>query len=725
MEQQFENLKGTVERITYHNEENGYSVLKIKSKKHKDLVTVVGNTAKISTGELIDADGKWIQHREFGMQFSATSIKTLTPTTLEGIEKYLASGMIKGVGPHYAGLLVKAFGMEIFEVLDSQPEKLKNVKGIGPAKRHQIAEAWTKQKAIRDIMVFLQSHGVGTAKAVRIYKKYGERAVERVKENPYQLAKDIHGIGFRSADQIATNMGVAKDSILRARAGLHHVLFECLGQGHCSYPLEELLKKGSELLEIDVDKLREAATLEINANELIPETIDDTYCVSLRNYYHLECELASRLTRFAKNPIPWSKIESEKVLPWAEEKLGITLHEMQKLAVVKALSSKGMIITGGPGTGKTTLTKTILTILAAKNLNILLCSPTGRAAKRLSECTGREAKTIHRLLGINRNDGGFLHHEEHKLQADLVLVDEASMIDLPLFTNLLRALPEKAALIIVGDVDQLPSVGPGAVLSSLIESEVFPVVKLTQIFRQALTSEIITNAHIINSGEMPSLEKRSKESDFHFVESDSPELTSRKIIDLVKNRIPNHLKIDPVKDIQVLSPMNRGGLGSKSLNIDLQRAFNPNPPAKIERYGTIFGVGDKVMVTENDYDKEVFNGDLGFIEEINEEDQFIEVNIDNRLIEFEFSELDILSLAYATTIHKSQGSEYPAVVIPIAMQHFMMLKRNLLYTGVTRGKKMVVIVGEKKAIQLAIQNKNQGKRWNKLAERIRALNLVH
>ncbi len=720
----FENLKGTVERITYHNEENGYSVLKIKSKQHKDLITLVGNTAKISTGELIDANGKWVQHKEFGMQFSANSIQTLTPTTLEGIEKYLASGMIKGVGPHYAGLLVKAFGMEIFEVLDNNPEKLKNIRGIGPAKRNQIAEAWTKQKAIRDIMVFLQSHGVGTAKAVRIYKKYGEKAVERVKENPYQLAKDINGIGFKSADQIATNMGVAKDSILRARAGLHHVLFECLSQGHCAYPLEELLNKASELLEIDPEKLREAASLEINANDLIPETIDETYCVSLRRFYELECELASRLVQFSKTEIPWGKVETEKALPWAEQKLGITLHELQKTAVLKALTSKGLIITGGPGTGKTTLTKAILTILAAKNLNILLCSPTGRAAKRLSECTGREAKTIHRLLGVDRTNGGFLHHEENTLPADLVLVDEASMIDLPLFTSLMRALPKRAVLIIVGDVDQLPSVGPGAVLNSLIESEVFPVVKLTQIFRQALTSEIITNAHIINQGEIPSLEKRAKESDFHFVESDSAEMTSKKIIDLVKNRIPNHLKIDPVKDIQVLTPMNRGGLGSRALNMDLQRAFNPNPPAKVERYGTIYGVGDKIMVTENDYDKEVFNGDMGFIEEINMEDQFIEVSIDGRLINFDFSEMDILSLAYATTIHKSQGSEYPAIVIPIAMQHFMMLKRNLLYTGVTRGKKMVVIVGEKKAIAMAIQNKNQGKRWNKLAPRIQSLSLA-
>jgi exodeoxyribonuclease V alpha subunit len=713
-----EKIHGSVERVTFHSAESGYCVIRVKAKGHSDLVTLVGHLASVSPGEYVEALGTWAQHRDFGLQFKAEAVKTVHPSTIEGIEKYLGSGMIKGIGPHFAKKLVKAFGLNVFDTIENSPETLASVPGIGPVRIKKIKTAWKEQRVVRDIMVFLQSHGVSTAKAVRIYKTYGESAVSRVTANPYQLARDIHGIGFKSADVIAGHLGIEKNSVVRARAGVNHVLMERVSEGHCAYPKEELIQESSVLLEIDLVILQQAVDLEVGEGHLVPEEIEGRNCLYAAGIFKHEKDVAESLATLAHGKPAWGEIHSQKAIEWVEKKLTMELAPLQKEAVAQALRSKVLIITGGPGTGKTTLTRAILEILKVKNVSMSLCSPTGRAAKRLSECTGMEAKTIHRLLRFDPKKGGFLHNREKPFDSDLVLIDEASMVDVSLMHHLLKAVPPRAALIVVGDVDQLPSVGPGSVLSSLIESGGLPCVRLNQIFRQAAKSAIILNAHRINQGATPELRPQAKESDFHFVQSEEPENTVLKIIDLVKNRIPRHLKIDAIRDIQVLCPMNRGALGARALNLELQNALNPDPKVKVEKYGTTFAPGDKVMVTVNDYDKEVFNGDIGFIKQLDLGEHEALVDFEGREVVFDFSDLDILTLAYATTVHKAQGSEYPAVVMPVAMQHFMMLKRNLLYTGVTRGKRLVVMVGQKKAVAIAIKAKNQGKRWNNLAPRL-------
>ncbi len=718
---QSELITGSVERVTYHNEENGYCVIKVRVKGHRDAVTIVGHAAAISAGEFVEAQGGWINHREFGVQFQSKALKTVHPSTLEGIEKYLGSGMIKGIGPQYAKRMVTAFGLEVFDIIEKTPRRLSEVSGIGPVRIKKILSAWQDQKVIREIMVFLQSHGVGTGRAVRIFKTYGAEAIERVKANPYHLAKDIQGIGFRTADQIAGNLGVPRDSMQRARAGIHFALSEQISNGHCAFPKEELIAKAQELLEIDAEVLRNALEEELQSDHLIAETIEGVECLYPISLFRWECNVTELLQERMEGVPPWGELDVEKALPWVESKLQIQLADLQREAVRTALKGKILIITGGPGTGKTTLTKAIVTVLAAKRVTMALCSPTGRAAKRLSECTGMEAKTIHRLLKFDGKMGGFTHDESNPLEIDLLLLDEASMVDLSLMNSLLKAIPKKASILIVGDVDQIPSVGPGAVLASLIDSTVIPTVRLTQIFRQAAQSQIVSNAHRINQGQMPDFEAQDEKSDFYYVAGETPEEIVPKIIELVKERIPRRFGFHAVREIQVVCPMNRAGLGARSLNVELQKALNPDAIDKVERFGTTFATGDKVMVTTNDYDKEVFNGDIGYIQSIDKEEQELIVEIDGRGVAFEFGELDILTLAYATTIHKSQGSEYPAVVLPVAMQHFMMLKRNILYTGVTRGKKLVVLIGQKKAVAIAVKSANQGKRWNKLADRLRGL----
>jgi exodeoxyribonuclease V alpha subunit len=647
-------------------------------------------------------------------------MKTLHPSTLEGIQKYLGSGMVPGIGPHFAKSLVQAFGDSVFDVIESDPQKLRTVPGIGIIRATKITEAWKEQKVVRDIMVFLQSHGVSTLRAVRIYKAYGQKAVAKVKENPYQLARDITGIGFKSADKIAGNLGIPKTSLVRARAGLHHALFELVGDGHCAYPTTKLIDEANKLLEIEPDVLSHALELELGDRTLIRDTIHNEPCIYPVKLHRQEYEVAHEIATRSKMPPPWGALNVEKALEWAESKLGLTLAPSQKTALAGALQSKVFIITGGPGTGKTTITRALVAILCAKHVRLSLCSPTGRAAKRLSECTGREAKTIHRLLGVQKKKPGFAHNADHPLETDLVIVDEVSMVDLPLLHSLLQALPPHAGVLFIGDADQLPSVGPGECLRSLTDSGVLNVARLTEIFRQAAWSRIITNAHRINHAEMPELTPRP-ESDFHFVESNEPDQTTQRILEIVCKRIPEKFKLDPFQDIQVLCPMNRGGLGTSSLNTMLQSALNPKPLVTVERYGIRFATGDKVMVTQNDYDKDVFNGDVGIINTLDVEEQIAEILFDDRIVEFPFSDLDILSLAYAISVHKSQGSEYPAVVIPVTTQHFLMLKRNLLYTAITRGKKLVVLIGQKKALAIAVKSKAQGHRWNNLAHRLREI----
>lgn len=717
-QQPLECLQGAVERVTFHSEESGYSVIRVKVRGHRELVTIVGFVSAITPGESVEAFGEWVQTREYGRQFKAKSLRAVAPSSLEGIEKYLGSGMVKGIGPHFASELVRAFGIEVFNVIEKEPEKLREVGGIGPKRLERITSAWKDQKVIRSIMVFLQGHGVSTSKAVRIFKTYGEEAIEKVKANPYQLARDIHGIGFKSADLIAEKLGIAKNSMIRARAGAAFVLMERIQDGHCAFPEVELLKGASTLLEIEEGILKEAIQLEVTEGHLMREEIRGERCLYPSSIHRCEGEVASLFAALSKGGAPWGKIEVERAIPWVEKQVSLELAPLQREAVQTALSGKATIITGGPGTGKSTLTRSILTILKAKGVQMALCSPTGRAAKRLAECTGMEAKTIHRTLGFDAKKGGFLHDRERPLPVDLVLVDEVSMVDVQLMFSLLKAIPPHAAVILIGDVDQLPSVGPGRVLGDLIDSEVVPVVRLTQVFRQAAQSRIVQAAHRINEGNFPELEHRDG-SDFYFISSEDPEATVPKVVELVKERIPRKFGFDPVRDIQVLCPMLRGTLGARNLNLELQKALNPQPSGKVERFGYVFAVGDKVMVLQNDYDKEVFNGDMGFIRSVDSEEQECLIDFDGREVVFEFGELDILQPAYTVTIHKSQGSEYPAIVIPVVTQHYMMLRRNLIYTGITRGKRLVILIGQKKALGIAIRAVGQDARWTFLRERLR------
>ncbi len=710
-----------MERVTFHSPDTGFCVLRIKARGQRDLVTVIGSAASIQAGEYIHASGRWDNHRDHGLQFKATFLKVTPPTTVEGIERYLGSGMIKGIGPVYAKKLVTAFAEQVFEVIEQSPGQLRDVDGIGPVRAKRIAAGWADQKAIREIMLFLQSHGVSTARAVRIYKTYGTDAVALVSENPYRLARDIRGIGFRTADQIAEKLGIEKTSMIRARAGLSYALMEAVGDGHCALPEDDLLTLAEQLLEIPQALLTEAMAMELAEGNVVADTVGERRCIFLPHLWHAEQAIATRWKALAAGRPPWPAIDPAKAIPWVEAKLGVTLADSQRAAVGVALSSKVMVITGGPGVGKTTLVNSILRILAAKGGDVVLAAPTGRAAKRLSESTGMEAKTIHRLLEFDPKNGGFKRSVEMPLECDLLVIDETSMVDVPLMSSLLRSVPDHAAVIIVGDVDQLPSVGPGQVLADIISSGVVPVARLTEIFRQAVSSRIITNAHRVNKGQMPELAPPSDGlTDFYFVDAVEPEDAVPKIIEIVKNRVPKRFGMDPVRDIQVLCPMQRGGVGARSLNVELQKALNPGKPDQpaVERFGYTYRVGDKVMQTVNDYEKEVFNGDIGFVASIDPDAADMVIDFDGREVTYGFGELDEVALCYATTIHKSQGSEYPAVIIPIMTQHYMMLERNLLYTGITRGKRLVVLVGQKKAVGMAVRGVKDRRRWSKLRERL-------
>lgn len=667
-------------------------------------------------GEYIKCIGIWHNDRNHGKQFKADFLKSLPPDTLEGIERYLGSGLIKGIGAHFAKRLVSAFGDKVFEVIENKPDLLSTVDGIGKIRAQSICANWQDQKIIREIMVFLQSHGVGTTSATRIYKTYREKAIEIVSQNPYQLAKDIRGIGFISADTIAGNLGIAKNSLVRARAGIAHVLLEATSDGHCGLPKEILIQSSQKLLEIEKDLIELAIVEEIKLKSLVADTLNNIETIFLTSYYVYEKNIAKILLNLAKSPVLWNQTDTTEILPIVEKQLNIKLAKSQKLAISKALESKLMVITGGPGTGKTTLVNALLKTLAAKKLNIKLCAPTGRAAKRLSESTGLEATTIHRLLEIDPAYGSFKRNEESPLLCDYLVIDETSMVDVPLFYSLLKALPLHSALLLVGDVDQLPSVGAGQVLKDIISSRVISTVQLTEIFRQAATSKIITNAHSVNQGMLPNLQPPKEESDFYFIEAEHGDDIINKIITMIKDRIPKRFNLNPVHDIQLLCPMQRGRAGARSLNVELQKVLNPNYSKGILKFGQIFAVGDKIMQTENNYDKETYNGDIGIIRAINEQDQEITINFYNRDVTYDYTDLDQITLAYATTIHKSQGSEYSAVIIPLTMQSYMMLRRNLIYTAITRGKKLVVIIGQKKALAIAVKDNTSSHRYSKLKE---------
>ena len=713
-------LSGLVERVTFHNPETGFAVMRVKVRERREPVTVVGAVAAVNAGEWITVQGTWVRDREHGLQLRADSITCSAPNSRAGIEKYLGSGLIKGIGPVYAKKLVDKFGEEIFTIIEQSSARLEEIDGIGPTRRRKIKAAWAEQKVVREIMVFLHSHGVSTSRALRIYKKYGETAIETVRTDPYRLAKDIPGIGFMSADLIAQKLGLSSDSIIRTQAGIMHTLLDATNQGHCALPRNTLMEKSGQLLGVDIANVEQALERLILDAEVVPEQIDQQHLLYLPHLRRAEQGMAKLLRKLGSAPSRLPSIDIEKAVAWCEQRTGKQLASTQREAVRKALENRAMVITGGPGVGKTTLVQSILLILRAKKLNCLLCAPTGRAAKRLSEVTGLEAATIHRLLEFQPASGGFTRRADNPLECDVLVSDESSMIDLPLFYKLIQALPEGAHLLLVGDIDQLPSIGPGSVLADIIRSNVVPVVRLTEIFRQSTFSQITAAAHCVKAGQMPQLPEPAGESDFFFIERDEPTGIQSTILELVKQRIPKKLGLDPIVDIQVLSPMNRGSLGAREMNLLLQDRLNPRRDHEpmVERFGWQFRLRDKVIQTENDYDKEVFNGDIGQIVKIQPEERELTIRFDDRDVVYDLGELDEVSLAYAITIHKSQGSEFPVVVIPLAMQHYLLLQRNLVYTAITRGRKMVVLVGQKRALATAVRNDHIGERFSALYHRL-------
>lgn len=711
-------LDGQIERVVFLNEENGFCVLRVKIRSQIELATVTGTSPNVNEGEWLTADGEWFNDSKHGRQFKAESIRTTRPDTLEGIEKYLASDLVKGIGKEYASRLVKTFGRDVFDVIENNSAKLLQVEGIGKLRKERIKHAWDEQKSIRKIMSFLFSHGISTSKAFRIHKKYGERAIEVLQRDPYCLARDIRGIGFLMADGIAMKLGITKDAPLRARAGLEYTLNEIMQQGHCAYPRNDLISKTSELLEVDISLLVSSLDASIQAGQLISvENASKGLLIYLPALYQAECALADRLKQINRGEHPCPKIDLDRAIDWVADRSGFELAASQQKALRQSISSKVAVITGGPGVGKTTLVQSILMVLRAKKMRVLCCAPTGRAAKRMSESTGMEAKTIHRLLQYNPGSGGFVHRADNPLECDILIIDECSMVDLLLANQLVSAVPLHAAILFVGDADQLPSVGPGRILQDIISSNQFTVSQLSDVFRQAATSKIITNAHAINQGNLPQFPKDGDPSDCYFIETEEPETAVAMIAKLVRDSIPKRFGMRPMKDIQILTPMQKGALGAQNLNATMQQALNPTGD-QIERFGILFRHGDRVMQTENDYDKEIYNGDLGHIERIDLEASEVTIRFDDRSIQFDVRELDSLLHAYAITIHKSQGSEYPAVIIPLHTQHYIMLQRTLIYTAITRATKLAILVGTKKALQLAVSQTLSRNRTTLLAEHL-------
>jgi len=708
-------LQGQLERITYHNEENHYTIAKLKVKGQRDLVTIVGCIVSMTPGEVLRLKGDWDSHPKYGEQFKVVSYETVTPATVKGIERYLGSGLIKGIGPVMAKRLVNKFGLETLEIIENSADRLKEVEGIGEKRIDMISTAWAEQKEVRDVMLFLQGHEVSSNYAAKIYRQYGKESIRVVKENPFRLADDIFGIGFLTADKIAGNLGIPKDSEMRAEAGILYVLRKLADEGHVYYPYEDLINESMKILEIDTGIITSA--LGKIASE--KRVVLDGKAVYLSEFYAAEVGVAVSLKAVLVGAKGLIRSDRDAAIKGAQEELKITLAEKQIQAVRESLDKKVLVITGGPGTGKTTIINAILRIYRRAGQRVLLAAPTGRAAKRMSETTGFEARTIHRLLEFSPKDNCFKKNEQERLDTDLIVIDEASMVDTILMHHLSRAVRPETTLILVGDIDQLPSVGAGNVLKDIIDSGRVPTVRLNEIFRQAKESMIIINAHRINSGEFPYITSdKEKLRDFYFVELEEPEKVLEMIVHMCRDRIPERFGFHPLDDIQVLTPMHRGVVGASSLNAALQKELNASPEG-LQRGGRTFKTGDKVMQIRNNYDKDVYNGDIGRIVSMDKEAQEVTVSFDGKRVDYDFSDLDEIVLAYAVSVHKSQGSEYPVVVMPLLTQHYLLLQRIMLYTAITRGKKLVVIIGTKKALGIAIRNNKQQLRYTRLKERLR------
>lgn len=716
-------VHGVLERVVFANEENAWCVVRLAVTGQRDPVTAVGNLLGVQPGESLRLTGTWVQDPKYGRQLRVSSYATVAPATVAGIEKYLGSGLIRGIGKGLASRLVQSFGLATLEVIEGQPERLREVEGIGPQRSAAILHAWAEQREIKEVMVFLQSHGVSTHHAIKIYKVYGGQAVTLVRENPYRLATDIYGIGFKTADQIAAALGIPKDAPQRIEAGTLHLLALAGDQGHLYLPRRELLEEAQTLLGSEPWRVEQAVAALAAAGEVVVEPLPaapedpSEAAIYLKTLHAAEVGIAARVhALLIQPPLPF-EIDVERALEWFEKSEHVALAPQQRQAIRAGLSRKMLVITGGPGTGKTTLVRGIVRILEKKGQKVLLAAPTGRAAKRLAEATGGAATTLHRLLEFDPRSRAFQRNREHPLACDLLIVDEASMLDTHLACHVLRAVPDPGRVILVGDVDQLPSVGPGRVLADVIRSGAVEVVRLTEIFRQAERSLIVVNAHRVNQGQMPVLESVDRDGDFFFIPRRTPEEIVETIAHLVTRRIPTGFGLDPVEQIQVLTPRNRGPLGTESLNARLRELLNPEG-ASLTRGGRTLRVGDKVMQIRNNYDLEVWNGDLGRVTAIDEVDQVVRVAVDGREAVYDFASLDELVPAYACSIHKSQGSEYPCVVIPLHTTHYLMLQRNLLYTAITRAKRLVVLVGEERALRIAVGNRRVRPRHTRLAERL-------
>jgi exodeoxyribonuclease V alpha subunit len=725
-------LSGQIEHITFTNQETGFTIAKVKVPGRYEPVTVVGTLLAPTPGEVLEMVGEWTSHPRFGDQFKVEQFTTKVPGTIHGIVKYLGSGMIKGLGPVMAERIVARFGKRTLDIIESDVGRLAEVPGVGAKRIGMIATAWESQREIRDVMVFLQSHGVGTGFAAKIFRQYGSRSVAVVRENPYRLATDIAGVGFVMADRIAGNIGIPATAPMRVEAGILFVLQQISEEGHTYHPRGLLVDRCREILKVEPEAIELALTaiqaerrvvIEPEAAEALEAAAGDA--VFLTTYHVCETTIARRLKALLEVPRGLRRLDADRAVAWVQAHLDLRLSETQAQALQAALDHKVMVITGGPGTGKTTVVNAVLKIFERASARVLLAAPTGRAAKRLNEATGREARTIHRLLEYSPQRGGFQRTDEEPLECDLLVVDETSMVDTVLMHHLIAAVPLAAACILVGDVNQLPSVGPGNVLGDIIDSGAVPVVRLTEIFRQASRSRIVVNAHRINQGLMPEAVPDTDDGpqDFYFIEQEDPERVLATILELTRNRIPRRFGLDPVDGIQVMTPMHKGVVGAANLNRRLQEVLNPGEGG-VARGDRLFRVGDKVMQVRNNYDKDVFNGDIGRIASVSNEERELTVRIDGREVSYDFGELDELAHAFAVSVHKAQGSEYPAVVFPVLTQHYILLQRNLIYTALTRARQLAVIVGTRRALAIGIKNTGTERRYTRLADRLKLISLL-